>query len=123
MSLKLGAITFDCADAGKTAAFWAAALGRPIDDGVTDDVVCIGHGSDMAYYFQRVPEPKTAKNRAHPDFWSDDLHAEVARLVGLGATHVADHDWGDDVHWSCLLDVEGNEFDVAQWGARDNGSQ
>lgn len=61
MSLKLGAITFDCADARKTAAFWSAALGRPIDDGATDDVVCIGHGSDLAWYFQRVPEPKTAK--------------------------------------------------------------
>lgn len=37
---------------------------------------------------------------------------EVARLVDLGATHVADKDeWGHS--WAVLTDPEGNEFCVA----------
>lgn len=112
MSLKLGSVSFDCVDPGRVSAFWSAALGRPVDDGATDDVVSIGHGTELAFYFQRVPEPKTAKSRTHPDLWSDDRDAEVARLVGLGATHVADHSW-PDLSWSVLLDVEGHEFCVA----------
>ncbi|MGQ0465314.1 MAG: VOC family protein [Sporichthyaceae bacterium] len=113
MSLRLGSVSFDCAEVGKVAEFWSAALDRPIDPGATEDVVCIGHGSPLAFYFQRVPEPKTAKSRTHPDLWCDDRIAEVERLVGLGATHVADHSW-DDVKWSVLRDVEGNEFCLAQ---------
>ena len=38
---------------------------------------------------------------------------EVARLVGLGATQVADmNEWG--YQWTVLQDPEGNEFCVAQ---------
>jgi len=113
MSMKLGSVTFDCVDHRKVAAFWSAALGRPIGDGGTDEYAAIGHGTQMAFYFQRVPEPKLAKSRSHPDFWCQDRPAEVARLVGLGATHVADHSW-DDLTWSVLLDVEGHEFCVVQ---------
>ena len=41
-----------------------------------------------------------------------DRPSEIERLVGLGATHVADKDeWGHQ--WSVMLDVEGNEFCVA----------
>jgi len=37
---------------------------------------------------------------------------EVARLVELGATHVADkEEWGHS--WAVLTDPEGNEFSVA----------
>lgn len=66
----------------------------------------------LALLFLAVPEPKTAKNRVHLDLECDDRRAEVARLVDLGATHVADHDeWG--ISWSVLLDPEGNEFCLA----------
>ena len=61
----------------------------------------------------RVPEPKTAKNRMHLDLTAPDPEAEVARLVELGATRVADmEEWGDQ--WTVLQDPEGNEFCVAQ---------
>ena len=53
-----------------------------------------------------------AKNRAHPDFSAEDREAEVERLVGLGASVVADHD-ESGVRWTVLQDVEGNEFCVA----------
>lgn len=46
-----------------------------------------------------LTQPKSTKNRVHPDLSSKDLEAGITRLKGLGATHLAD--------------PEGNEFDVA----------
>ncbi|WP_420855842.1 VOC family protein [Thermoactinospora rubra] len=56
-------------------------------------------------WFQRVPEAKTVKNRVHLDLRSDDLEAEVRRLVELGARELARHE-----DWVVLADPEGNEF-------------
>ncbi|MEM9563648.1 MAG: VOC family protein [Actinomycetota bacterium] len=116
MTLQIGNITFDCDDPQKVAAFWSAALERPVDEGGSPFFASIGV-SDPAtlpnWLFLAVPEHKTAKNRLHLDFGSEDRAADVARLVSLGATHVADKDeWGHS--WAVLTDVEGNEFCVAQ---------
>ncbi|MEI7056505.1 VOC family protein [Nocardioides sp. CCNWLW239] len=116
MTLTLGAITFDCSDALRTAGFWAAALRRPLDEDSTEEFSSIGLKQPTpgvpAWLFARVPEPRQAKNRAHPDLIAQDRHAEVARLVGLGATIVDEHS-EFDIHWTVLRDVEGNEFCVA----------
>lgn len=116
MTLRLGNITFDCDDPRAVAAFWSDALGRPIDEGASPYFASIGGGDPPAspnWFFIKVPEPKTAKNRVHVDLGADDRAAEVARLVSLGATHVGDKDeWGHS--WSVLADVEGNEFCVGQ---------
>jgi predicted enzyme related to lactoylglutathione lyase len=70
-------------------------------------------GARPRVFLQKVPEGKTAKNRMHLDFRASDRTAEVARLVGLGATEHASHDeWG--VSWTVLTDPEGNEFCVSQ---------
>jgi hypothetical protein len=47
----------------------------------------------------------------HPDLVTADLHAEVKRIVGLGAAKAAEYDEGG-AQWITLLDPEGNEFDV-----------
>ncbi len=116
MTLHLEHVAIDCDDPPTVAAFWAAALGRPIDDGASPYFASIGRGATEAtpaWLFLKVPEPKSAKNRVHVDLVADDRPAEVARLVELGATHVADKDeWG--VSWAVLTDVEGNEFCLAQ---------
>ena len=63
--------------------------------------------------FLKVPEGKTVKNRMHVDFRAPDREAEVARLVGLGATRGDTHnEFG--LTWTVLQDPEGNEFCVAQ---------
>ncbi|MFD4522600.1 VOC family protein [Streptomyces sp. NPDC058470] len=72
-----------------------------------------GTGLGRRLLFQRVPEPKTVKNRLHLD-----LHAgaerrsdEVARLEGLGATVLRQvKEPGGE--WVVLTDPEGNEFCV-----------
>jgi glyoxalase superfamily protein len=64
--------------------------------------------------FQRVPEAKTVKNRLHLDVRVGDerREAEVARLLGLGATELWRSSQGPFT-WATLADPEGNEFCVA----------
>jgi hypothetical protein len=124
VTVKLAAVTVDCEDALVVARFWSAALGRPLDPNPSSDFAAIGMaghrdiqgwrlGPDPTWLFARVPEPKTAKNRMHLDLTAPDPEAEVARLVELGATRVADmEEWG--YQWTVLQDPEGNEFCVAQ---------
>jgi hypothetical protein len=114
MSLQLANVTFDCADPLAVSSFWSAALTRPVDEGASEFFASIGRGdaSRTGMFFIKVPEPRTVKNRVHLDLHADDREAEVARLVALGASRVADHDeWG--VRWTTLADVEGNELCVA----------
>ena len=102
-------VTFDCADAGRLAAFWAAALDWDLAPEPTEQLAAVTGPLDIL--FLQVPEPKTSKNRFHPDFVAEDLEADVARLVSLGATRLADHaEWG--ARWVTMADPEGNEFDV-----------
>jgi catechol 2,3-dioxygenase-like lactoylglutathione lyase family enzyme len=87
--MKIGNITFDCADPGRLARFWAAVFGYPAggsaldapeeftrplrEAGLTDDdLASRGLAEDPSgvgprFYFHRVPEPKIAKNRMHLD--------------------------------------------------------
>lgn len=117
MALSLVHVTFDCADPPRLAAFWSAALDRPIADGAMEFFTALepaGPG-DPAWFFIKVPEPKSTKNRVHVDLEAADRPAEVARLVSLGATAVSDHDeWG--ASWTVLTDPEGNEFCVGDPG-------
>jgi predicted enzyme related to lactoylglutathione lyase len=115
MTIRLHAVTLDCADAAELGRFWARALDRELDPGANSDFASIGlheaaHG-ESRWAFAKVPEPKTAKNRMHPDLMTEDLETEVKRLTGLGAIWKADVDFGT-VRWSTLADPEGNEFDV-----------
>jgi catechol 2,3-dioxygenase-like lactoylglutathione lyase family enzyme len=116
MSLTFAAITFDCSDAEKVAAFWSGLLGRPVDDGASGDFASIGWGgSEPAWFFQRVPEGRQVKNRVHPDLMSSDHEADVERALGLGARRIGDFAEAG-VTWTTLADPEGNEFDIAVHG-------
>ncbi|MEV0900285.1 VOC family protein [Actinoplanes sp. NPDC049802] len=103
-------LTFDCADALVVARFWAGALGGELDGESTSGKALVkapGWGAPTLW-FQRVPEPKTAKNRLHFDLRAPggDVAAEVARLTGLGATVVTPGEL------TVMADPEGNEFCV-----------
>ena len=103
-------VTFDCADALVLARFWAAALGSDVDEESTPEkafVEAAGWGGPTMW-FNRVPEPKTAKNRLHFDLRAPgELAAEVSRLTALGATVV-----NPGPYLTLMRDPEGNEFCV-----------
>ncbi len=134
-------VTFDCADPDRLATFWASALGYRKDDppegyesweaflkanGVPEEwnsasAIIDPDGVGPRIYFQRVPEPKTVKNRLHLDVNVGGgrgtpaeerrrrVYAEVDRLAGEGATKMRVHD-DDGEFWVVMTDPEGNEF-------------
>ena len=136
-------VTFDCADPAGLAAFWADALGYRLQDppegfesweqalevlGVPLEhrndasAVVDPEGSRPRLFFQRVPEPKTAKNRVHLDVraapgLSGDvrmaaLEAEAERLVSRGAKLVRRFEPAAPLEPGHILmaDPEGNEL-------------
>ena len=107
-------VVIDCTDHDAVVPFWEAALGWR-SQRINDQFVGLrapaelGVGFDIL--FQKVPEPKIAKNRAHIDFDAEDMEAEVERLVALGGTVRGRHNLGD-FRWTIVADPEGNEFCV-----------
>ena len=110
--LALGNVTFDCADPVRLAEFWSGATGYRITQR-SEYMVALspGRGRRPNLLFIKVPEPRTVKNRVHPDFHVSDIEAEVARLIELGATRGESHHEEGFV-WTVMFDPEGNEFCV-----------
>jgi Glyoxalase-like domain len=135
-------VTFDAADPAALAAFWGELIGYVEQDppegfdsweawAVANDVPRERWGDYAArvdpdgagprLYFQRVPEPKTAKNRMHldlavsggrgtpPEEARGNVAAAVERAVAAGATKLREVD-EDGEFWVVLQDPEGNEF-------------
>jgi catechol 2,3-dioxygenase-like lactoylglutathione lyase family enzyme len=136
-------VTFDCADPAGLAAFWAEVLGYRLQDpppGFSSweealdamnvppehrndaSALVDPEGTRPRLFFQRVPEPKTAKNRVHLDVRAAPglegdarmaaLEDEARRLVALGATRLARHEPGPPMNAGHIVmgDPEGNEF-------------
>ena len=84
---RLTTVVIDCAEADyeQGAAFWSAALGRPIvprNERFSSLRGRIGGEASPYLGFQRVP---SAERAIHLDIETDDVEAEVARLAQLGA--------------------------------------
>ena len=117
--LAMHAVILDCPDLEPLIDFWSAALGyvewfSPFGQfaGLKPPPNDPRHG--LPLIFQRVPEPKTVKNRAHVDYEAPDRAAEVDRLVGIGARLIREVDEGPGMRWTVMADPAGNEFCVAQ---------
>jgi hypothetical protein len=95
-------LCIDASDARRLGAFWAAALGRRLEEDGPTDVVLRGATPNQTVWINQVPEPKTAKNRVHLDVHTGD----IAALTGVGATVLNDTDF----RWVVLADPEGQEF-------------
>ncbi len=133
-------VTFDAADPHRLARFWADDLHYEKEDhaAIVEQLLAAGRlqpnqvvedegrpaFADVAacsdpdargprLFFQRVPEPKSAKNRVHLDLHvgSESREREVERLTRLGATYLYT---SNDRGAPCvtLQDVEGNELCV-----------
>jgi catechol 2,3-dioxygenase-like lactoylglutathione lyase family enzyme len=113
LSNSLFAVTFDCADAAAVARFWADVLGRRVAEDPTPEHAVLLPGGTGAprIAFNKVPEPKTVKNRVHLDVVSASYEAEAERLQSLGAQKLRDFQT-DKTRWTTFADIEGNEFDL-----------
>jgi hypothetical protein len=71
-------------------------------------------GKRKRIIFQRVPEPKTGKNRWHLDVWvgADNVREQADGLIARGATFLHEGQQGPH-RWITLADPEGNEFCVS----------
>ncbi len=124
MSLEPDELTFDCAEPLLVATFWAGAMGYVVETDPDPDLVFVSdpQGKAPGMFFQRVPEPKTAKNRLHLDLRpSGSMAEEVERLKGLGAT-VRGFIKEEGNFWTQMRDPEGNEFCVLR-GPQDGWSR
>jgi predicted enzyme related to lactoylglutathione lyase len=111
-------VAFDAGDPFALAQFWSGVVGHPVhpECGPGDEEVVIEPPNGPRLFFQAVPESKTVKNRVHVCLRAGDRSRdeELERLLGLGATMVADHREGPGPGpgWVVLGDPEGNEFCV-----------
>jgi hypothetical protein len=138
-------LVFDTTNPARQADFWAAALAYKIQDppdgfaswedalrawGIPEErwgdasAIVDPEGERPRIYFQKVPEPKVAKNRLHMDLnvgggpgmplpeRRERVDAEVLRLKALGATDERGAVEKDDEYWVRMNDPEGNEFCV-----------
>lgn len=105
--------TLDCVDLDRMSAFWSAAAGLVVEGTIEGRYVSL-RGQGVILTLQHVTEPKTVKNRMHPDLLVENVELEVERLERLGANRLttsAHHEFGQT--WIVLADPEGNEFCVA----------
>jgi len=109
--------TVDCADAYALSSRWRVALDYvedPDDPNEPGHEECLIFAKDRGHrlLFIEVPEAKQGKNRVHFDLRprAGSRDAELARLIELGATTVADRRRPDGSGWVVLADPEGNEF-------------
>ena len=113
--MKIGSIVMMCVDFDGMLAFWQQALGYVPREPATDGWVVLrdpaGRGPNVS--LNRVAKPRTSRSRLHLDLYTTDRHAEVERLVALGAKR---YPWryrpGTD--FVVLEDPDGNLFCVVQ---------
>ena len=116
---RISHTSFDASSSYHQSVFWSAVLDwieDPDDPNLPEHDECLIMSRDRAQVllFINVPDDKVVKNRVHLDLRPVDRtrEEEVARLVELGATEVADFRRPDGTGWITLTDPEGNEFCV-----------
>ena len=111
MALRLEEIVFDCRDPVSLARWRQTVTGWQVVGEESDGVeLAPNPGQTPSIMFTEVAEHKRYKNRLHLDWVPDDQHAEVERLLSLGASRV---DVGQgSAPWVVMADPEGNEFCV-----------
>jgi predicted enzyme related to lactoylglutathione lyase len=117
-------LVLDCADPDALASFWGPALGYTNVGSAGSYVLLLPAGGDAPQLLlQRVPEPKSTKNRMHLDIHVADIEAEADRLITLGARRVQDECLAEHgTQWVLMADPEGNEFCVCDSGGGETPS-
>ena len=116
--LRVGSIVIRVDDLEPQKAFWTAALEYVAREGDEDDFALLrpkgGIGPNVS--LDRVRSTLQIPPRIHLDLYAEDQAAEVARLIGLGATEVRWDKRPPDADYVILADPEGNRFRVIDAG-------
>ena len=108
-------VILDCSDPQTLMGFWRDALGYRVHYSDRSLALLVPtDGNAVALILQRVPEPKSGKNRMHIDVIAEDVEGEITRLGALGARRL--HDGVQSfvpVQWVVMADPENNEFCVS----------
>jgi len=112
----VSAITIDCLDPGRLAAFWGALLERqeaPSLPGWRQ----LGRRGDPALRinFQPVPEPKQGKARLHLDVTVGEIGEGIRSVLRLGGRETGERHEYDEGVVVVMADPEGNEFCLVQY--------
>jgi predicted enzyme related to lactoylglutathione lyase len=112
-SIRFLAVTIDAADARALAPFWCQLLGTEVEADLDDGryLFLAGREGLPELCLQRVPEPKTTKNRVHLDLAVDDLEVATARVIELGGSWDGEDRTLERFRWRTMTDPQGNEFD------------
>jgi predicted enzyme related to lactoylglutathione lyase len=108
------AITIDCEDPRRVAAFWSALFGCTIVEPGPDRpgwlrLQPLGPNGPLMN-FQPVNAPKIGKVRIHVDVLVEDLCAAVGRVVGLGGADTGTREQLPRGWIAVMRDPEENEF-------------
>jgi hypothetical protein len=103
--MSLGRFKDLCIDVGSSSvmtSFWGQVLGltSPADN----PTVLVGDRPEKTIWINRVPEPRTVKQRVHLDVHT----SAIEDLERLGAT--VSSPISEQQHWAVLADPEGGEF-------------
>ena len=113
-TLSIGSIVIRVDDLERQRAFWTAALDYVPREGDDDSFALLrprtGSGPNVS--LDRVRSSLPIPPRIHLDLYADDQPAELARLIGLGATEVHWDKRPADADYVILADPEGNRFCV-----------
>ena len=119
MALMISHTSIDAHDAYAQSVWWARVLDMhenpddPNEPGHEECLIISADGQTRILFIE-VAESKQIKNRLHFDLrpTDTDREQEVARILALGATQIADRRRPDGSGWVTLADPEGNEFCV-----------
>ncbi len=114
MGSRWGTVVVDALDPSRLARWWAEVLEYKLLREAGGEV-SIGPEDGVRLVFIQVPDAKAGKNRLHLELNTDDQHAEVERLLDMGARR-AGVGQPADAPWVVLADPEGNEFCVLPSG-------
>ena len=109
VEVRFREVVVDCHDPRALARFWAGFTGYQLRTNHEDWATIGPEDGSMIIGFQKVPEPKIAKNRVHLDFWATDEEATAREIEAMGATRRWISEDPDDP-FVVLADPEGNEF-------------
>jgi predicted enzyme related to lactoylglutathione lyase len=111
-------LVIDTVDPAALAPFWCDLLGVTVWGWFDDNFLCLTDNERTvpSIAFQRVPEPKSVKNRLHVDLSVADIDEAVARIEALGGSALSEVRESEGYRWRVMADPHGNEFCIAPRG-------